>query len=240
MDTNTPPEPRLTSLSHGGGCGCKIAPGVLSEILKGTAAMPIPPELLVGIETSDDAARFAKLIKERPFASLRGTSLSAAIAYGSKLFDGNGYAGVRRVIDISGDGPNNYGAPVTPARDAATSLGIVVPILKERRLTATAYGQFILVAALISDFVTLVLLSLVIAVLSRGPSLDLLLFLALVLGFVGAARVGRWVTGNRAIARIAEELSSATAQIRVRGAFALMVLWVALAEWLGVEVILKC
>ena len=48
--------PRLTSLSHGGGCGCKIAPGVLSEILKGTSAMPMPPELLVGIETADDAA----------------------------------------------------------------------------------------------------------------------------------------------------------------------------------------
>lgn len=52
----TPAEPRLTSLSHGGGCGCKIAPGVLSEILKGTSAMPLPPELLVGIETADDAA----------------------------------------------------------------------------------------------------------------------------------------------------------------------------------------
>ena len=51
-----PHEPRLTSLSHGGGCGCKIAPGVLSEILKGTAALPVPKELLVGIETSDDAA----------------------------------------------------------------------------------------------------------------------------------------------------------------------------------------
>jgi selenide,water dikinase len=51
-----PTEPRLTSLSHGGGCGCKIAPGVLSEILKGTASMPIPEELLVGIETADDAA----------------------------------------------------------------------------------------------------------------------------------------------------------------------------------------
>ncbi|MGE0096958.1 MAG: selenide, water dikinase SelD [Hydrogenophaga sp.] len=49
-------EPRLTSLSHGGGCGCKIAPGVLSDILKGTSAMPVPPELLVGIETADDAA----------------------------------------------------------------------------------------------------------------------------------------------------------------------------------------
>jgi len=53
---NTSDSPRLTSLSHGGGCGCKIAPGVLSEILRGTARMPVPPELLVGIETADDAA----------------------------------------------------------------------------------------------------------------------------------------------------------------------------------------
>ncbi|WP_298232617.1 selenide, water dikinase SelD [uncultured Azohydromonas sp.] len=55
MNTTTNP-PRLTSLSHGGGCGCKIAPGVLAEILKTTAAMPVPPQLLVGIETADDAA----------------------------------------------------------------------------------------------------------------------------------------------------------------------------------------
>ena len=52
----TAAEPRLTSLSHGGGCGCKIAPGVLSEILQNTARLPVPPELLVGIETADDAA----------------------------------------------------------------------------------------------------------------------------------------------------------------------------------------
>ena len=61
MNTPTAPatptaEPRLTSLSHGGGCGCKIAPGVLSAILKDTLAMPMPPELLVGIQTADDAA----------------------------------------------------------------------------------------------------------------------------------------------------------------------------------------
>ena len=49
-------EPRLTSLSHGGGCGCKIAPAVLSEILKGVPQLPFPKELLIGIETSDDAA----------------------------------------------------------------------------------------------------------------------------------------------------------------------------------------
>jgi selenide,water dikinase len=49
-------EPRLTSLAHGGGCGCKIAPGVLQEILRGRVQLPVPPELLVGIDTSDDAA----------------------------------------------------------------------------------------------------------------------------------------------------------------------------------------
>lgn len=47
---------RLTEFSHGGGCGCKIAPGVLSEILKSAKGLPIPKELMVGIETSDDAA----------------------------------------------------------------------------------------------------------------------------------------------------------------------------------------
>ena len=55
---DTPPstEPRLTSLSHGGGCGCKVAPGVLAQILQGTLAMPAPDGLLVGAETADDAA----------------------------------------------------------------------------------------------------------------------------------------------------------------------------------------
>jgi selenide,water dikinase len=47
---------RLTQFSHGGGCGCKIAPGVLEQILSKTAPGLVPKELLVGIETSDDAA----------------------------------------------------------------------------------------------------------------------------------------------------------------------------------------
>jgi selenide,water dikinase len=50
------PKVRLTSFSHGGGCGCKIAPALLSEILKDSARLPVPDELLVGIATSDDAA----------------------------------------------------------------------------------------------------------------------------------------------------------------------------------------
>lgn len=47
---------KLTSFSHGGGCGCKIAPGILADILKNSSGFPVPKELMVGIETSDDAA----------------------------------------------------------------------------------------------------------------------------------------------------------------------------------------
>jgi len=56
---NTPveiPEIKLTAFSHGGGCGCKIAPAVLAEILRNSQGTPLPEQLLVGIETSDDAA----------------------------------------------------------------------------------------------------------------------------------------------------------------------------------------
>ena len=48
--------PRLTSLSHGGGCGCKIAPGVLQQIISKSGNPFLPKALLVGIETADDAA----------------------------------------------------------------------------------------------------------------------------------------------------------------------------------------
>jgi selenide,water dikinase len=56
MTTPAPTPLRLTGFSHGGGCGCKIAPGVLRDILAGTGRGLVPPQLLVGIETSDDAA----------------------------------------------------------------------------------------------------------------------------------------------------------------------------------------
>jgi selenide, water dikinase len=53
--TPSVPTPRLTSLSHGGGCGCKLSPGVLADLLKGAAAAPFAA-LLVGTESADDAA----------------------------------------------------------------------------------------------------------------------------------------------------------------------------------------
>jgi selenide, water dikinase len=56
MNTAADTPIKLTSFSHGGGCGCKIAPGVLAEILKKSSGFPVPKELMVGIETADDAA----------------------------------------------------------------------------------------------------------------------------------------------------------------------------------------
>jgi selenide,water dikinase len=56
MNAPDVPPLRLTQFSHGGGCGCKIAPGVLQQIIAKAGPLPVPPALLVGIETSDDAA----------------------------------------------------------------------------------------------------------------------------------------------------------------------------------------
>lgn len=57
---------------------------------------------------------------------IRGTSISAALAFSSVLFEDNGFAGSRQVIDISGDGPNNMGPPVVPMREAVLARGITI------------------------------------------------------------------------------------------------------------------
>src|ERR1700757_129181 len=56
MTAPTTQDIKLTSFSQGGGCGCKIAPGILAEILKKSTGFAVPKELMVGIETADDAA----------------------------------------------------------------------------------------------------------------------------------------------------------------------------------------
>ncbi len=121
---------------------------------------------------------------------------------------------------------------------STTSLGIVVPVLKERDLLGLEYGQYILVASSVADFITLLLLTIVIAIRSQGLTLDLLLIPALLTIFAVAVRGMRRVSELGFLQTFLNELSSATAQIRVRAAFALMVAWVVLAEALGVELIL--
>jgi hypothetical protein len=73
-----------------------------------------------------DAERVAAQLSARPANSARRTSIAAALAFGADLFAESQYSSMKRVIDISGDGPNNQGEPVEVARDAAVEQGIVI------------------------------------------------------------------------------------------------------------------
>jgi len=83
----------------------------------------IPWRLIDGPETADAVA--SEILKT-PIRRASRTSISGAIYFAMPLFEQNPYHGIRRVIDISGDGPNNNGAPVLGARDEALSKGIVI------------------------------------------------------------------------------------------------------------------
>ena len=87
------------------------------------------------LDGRESAFAFADALSESPLATAHWTSLSGAIDYARPLFDGNGFEGVRRVIDISGDGYNNRGRPVEAARDEAVATGITInglPIVNDR------------------------------------------------------------------------------------------------------------
>ena len=83
----------------------------------------IPWRLIDGPETADAVANE---IMKTPVRRASRTSISGAINFAMPLFDENPYHGMRRVIDISGDGPNNNGEPVTGPRDAALAKGITI------------------------------------------------------------------------------------------------------------------
>src|SRR6202140_3913598 len=79
-----------------------------------------------GIGGPESADAVAGEIMKTPVRRGSRTSISGAINFAMPLFDENPYRGLRGVIDISGDGPNNNGAPVTGARDAALEKGITI------------------------------------------------------------------------------------------------------------------
>jgi hypothetical protein len=78
------------------------------------------------LHTRDDLDAFAEILTSRFDPALRRTSISEALIFGARLIETNEYKGLRRVIDISGDGPNNQGRTVTVARDAVLAKGIII------------------------------------------------------------------------------------------------------------------
>lgn len=72
------------------------------------------------------ASAFAAELAQAPIQRLRGTSISTGLAFVAPQFDDNGYKAARRVIDVSGDGPNNMGMPIELAREPIVNAGITI------------------------------------------------------------------------------------------------------------------
>ena len=121
---------------------------------------------------------------------------------------------------------------------STTSLGVVVPVLKESGLIGQRLGQCILVSAVIADFATMLLITVAVAIVSRGLTAEILLIALLFVAFFLIHRFGTIFNKVAALRRTIEELSHATAQIKVRAAFAVMLAFVALSQELGSEIIL--
>ncbi len=135
------------------------------------------------IETPEDARAFADLLQERPIITSRRTSISAAIEEGTATLLSNQYAGMRRVIDVSGDGANNVGLPVALVRDRAVEAGVVINGLAIMLRPSTAVpldeyyadcviggpGSFVLPVHRIEDFTAAIRRKLVLEISNRAP-----------------------------------------------------------------------
>lgn len=122
---------------------------------------------------------------------------------------------------------------------APSSLGIIMAVLKESGIGRTAFGQEILASAIVADFGTLLLFTVSVAIFSRGLTLDILLIGVLFLAFFIIYRSGD-VFFNRipGVRRAMEEFSSATSQIKMRAGFTMLLIFVALSQMIGAEIVL--
>lgn len=121
---------------------------------------------------------------------------------------------------------------------STTSLGVVVPVLKERGLSKGVYGQTILVSSLVADFATILLISIYVLLRTQGLTAEILFVLLLFAAFLAAHQIARLSQRHLPTERIIERLSTATSQIKLRGSFLLALIFIALAESLGIEIIL--
>ena len=121
---------------------------------------------------------------------------------------------------------------------STTSLGLVVPVLKERNLSDTPFGQVVLLSALIADFVAMFLITIIVGWISQGLTVKLFLGLGILVVFAIALSAGQFLSRLGKPAKMLRELSKATSQASVRGSLFLMLAFVAFSALLGTEVIL--
>jgi Kef-type K+ transport system membrane component KefB len=121
---------------------------------------------------------------------------------------------------------------------ASTSLGVIVPVLRDSGESSSQFGQLVIAAASIADFASVLLLTLLFSGESTGVDAKLILIGLFVLTLVAVAVAVMELEHSKRISAALVRLQDTSAQIRVRGAFVLLVGMVALAEQLGLELIL--
>jgi Kef-type K+ transport system membrane component KefB len=120
----------------------------------------------------------------------------------------------------------------------ATSLGVVVPVLKDSKKASSGLGQLVIAAASIADFGAVILLSLFFSREASSTTTKLVLLGGFIVVVAAFALALAGAERSRRLSDLLVRLQDTTAQIRIRGAFLLLVVFVALAESLGLEVIL--
>ena len=139
VDVSRSMSPRELEIQRRGYAEALVSPQVLRAIRQGihgkialtyvewagtTSQRTIVPWTI--IETGEQARAVSEALTAKFNTALRRTSISGVIRHAASSFAANQYQGLRRVIDISGDGPNNEGETVTIARDAALADGIII------------------------------------------------------------------------------------------------------------------
>ena len=119
-----------------------------------------------------------------------------------------------------------------------TSLGVLLPILKASGILDNDEGQSVFISALMADFNTVILLTIVIILQTQGLSLEILSILLVFIAFLVVARLGMRYLRLPAAQRFFDELSHATVQLKVRGAIVILLAFVVLSQALGIELIL--
>jgi Kef-type K+ transport system membrane component KefB len=214
-------------------------PAVVLELVLGIAVGPAG----LGWVELDEPIRVLSLIGlacllflaglEIEFERLRGRRLGLVLG---------GFAASFAIAVLAGLALDAVGQVETPLLVAiilvATSLGVVVPVLKDTGGLGTELGQLVIAAASVADFGAVILLSLFFSRESAGTGAQLVLLGGFAVAAAAALAALLGVERSMAFTGALVRLQDTTAQIRVRGAFVLLIGFVALAEGLGLEVIL--
>jgi Kef-type K+ transport system membrane component KefB len=215
-------------------------PAVVLEIVAGIA---IGPEGLGWVDPDDAPIEVLALIGlalllflaglEIDFGRLRGRVLEVAALGFAVSF------GIALAVGVGLDAGGLTGSPLLIAIIlCSTSLGVIVPVLKDAGRTSSRFGQLVIGASSIADFGAIILLTLFFSGEGTGTDAKLILLAGFALTMAAAIYAIRGAERSTRISGVLVRLQDTTAQIRVRAAFVLLLAFVALAEQLGLEVIL--